>query len=71
MTLKNEIRDLEDRIRELEHAAALVVSAWEGGDLAGAVNDLAALIEYDPTPCCPDPDCGGNPCTFPDYARNH
>lgn len=27
--------------------------------------------DYDPTPCCPDPGCPGNPCTFPGYATNH
>ena len=25
----------------------------------------------DGAPCCPDPGCGGNPCTFPGYADNH
>lgn len=27
--------------------------------------------EPDGAPCCPDPDCNGNPCTFPGYADNH
>lgn len=27
--------------------------------------------EPDGAPCCLDPDCGGNPCTFPGYAANH
>lgn len=27
--------------------------------------------EPDGAPCCPDPDCGGSPCTFPGYAANH
>ncbi len=27
--------------------------------------------DYDPTPCCSDPGCGGSPCTFPGYADNH
>ncbi len=26
--------------------------------------------EYD-GPCCPDPGCSGNPCTFPGYADSH
>lgn len=28
-------------------------------------------LDVDPTPCCPDSGCGGNPCTFPGYADNH
>lgn len=27
--------------------------------------------ESDHAPCCPDPECSGNPCTFPGYAANH
>lgn len=27
--------------------------------------------EDDGAPCCPDPGCSGNPCTFPGYAENH
>lgn len=27
--------------------------------------------EADGAPCCPDPGCPGNPCTFPGYAENH
>jgi len=27
--------------------------------------------DIDPTPCCPDPDCSGNPCTFSGYSPNH
>lgn len=27
--------------------------------------------EPDGAPCCPDPQCSGNPCTFPGYADNH
>lgn len=27
--------------------------------------------EPDGAPCCPDPGCGGHPCTFPGYASNH
>lgn len=27
--------------------------------------------EPDGAPCCMDPECGGNPCTFPGYADNH
>jgi hypothetical protein len=27
--------------------------------------------EPDGAPCCPDPGCSGNPCTFPGYADNH
>lgn len=27
--------------------------------------------EPDGAPCCPDPGCPGNPCTFPGYADNH
>ena len=27
--------------------------------------------EPDGAPCCPDPECGRNPCTFPGYAANH
>lgn len=29
------------------------------------------VAEFDPTPCCLDPGCGRNPCTFPGYADNH
>ncbi len=25
----------------------------------------------DGAPCCPDPGCSGNPCTFPGYAPNN
>lgn len=38
--------------------------------LAREINDteqLATWDEYDPTPCCPDPECPRNPCTFPGY----
>jgi hypothetical protein len=27
--------------------------------------------EPDGAPCCPDPECNGNPCTFPGYSANH
>lgn len=27
--------------------------------------------EEDGAPCCPDPNCDRNPCTFPGYADNH
>lgn len=32
---------------------------------------VGAEHDCDPTPCCPDPGCPGNPCTFPGYADNH
>lgn len=38
-------------------------------DLAGEVTVRNA--EEDGAPCCPDPGCSGNPCTFPGYARSH
>lgn len=28
-------------------------------------------VDEDGAPCCPDPGCGRNPCTFPGYAANH
>lgn len=27
--------------------------------------------DEDGAPCCADPECPGNPCTFPGYAANH
>ena len=45
------------------------------GELADALGvdraNVEALSEPDGAPCCADPDCGGNPCTFPGYADNH
>lgn len=32
------------RVKELEAAIQRIVDAWEGGDLAGAVNDAAGLL---------------------------
>jgi hypothetical protein len=43
----------------------------EDSDRLCASRSRAVDEDYDPTPCCPDPGCGGNPCTFPGYAANH
>lgn len=39
----------------------------------GAEFHPAGVIDDEPNgaPCCPDPGCSGNPCTFPGYADNH
>jgi hypothetical protein len=41
----------------------------------GGFPGLDELVEISPeddgAPCCPDPGCPGNPCTFPGYAENH
>lgn len=48
-----------------------------GGNKPGAYcaglgeDDDEGEDEPDGAPCCPDPDCNGNPCTFPGYADNH
>lgn len=51
----------EEHVRDLVKAGALI---------AAAIDRLQA-DEPDSTPCCPDPQCSGNPCTFPGYANNH
>lgn len=33
--------------------------------------DQLVPAEEDGAPCCPDPGCPRNPCTFPGYADNH
>lgn len=43
-----------------------------GADLPDATDQLCADCSYRAAaPCCPDPECGGQPCTFPGYAENH
>lgn len=62
----------EDDDHTLDHDDTLNGQPWCYGcdDYCGP-----SCPEYDPTPCCPDPDCPGrgNPanCTFPGYADNH
>lgn len=43
--LDEENNDLLEKLENLRHAARLVVSRWEKGDLAEAVRELAALLE--------------------------
>lgn len=45
LQFKREARQLRERLAEFEEAGRSVVDACEHGDLAGAVNDLQALLE--------------------------
>lgn len=36
--------ELEESVANLRHAIKRIIAAWEGGDLAGAVNDAAELV---------------------------
>lgn len=42
--LSEELKRLRDELLELQAAARIVVSCWERGNLAGAVNDLGKLL---------------------------
>lgn len=44
---------------------------WTDETLEVRVDSMEDEDEPDGAPCCQDPECGGNPCTFPGYADNH
>jgi len=64
-------------IGELAQVTESVIAAWNDVCEASPTVGIPELIgeddylEVDGAPCCPDPECGGNPCTFPGYADNH
>lgn len=67
-----------DHVRPMVMSSVLeVIAPEEGvgtllvGGFRNAGNFTVARIEADGAPCCPDPSCPGNPCTFPGYADNH
>jgi hypothetical protein len=51
----------------------LFAASGTGATQEEALAAVRAEYEEEPdgAPCCPDPGCGGSPCTFPGYASNH
>jgi hypothetical protein len=48
--LEFQLATARKRITELENGICEIVNAWEGGDLAGAVNEAAGLLPDDAQP---------------------
>jgi hypothetical protein len=57
------------RCGTLVHESEEGWSDW-GGDIHCGP-DFHHDPDPDGAPCCPDPGCMGDPCTFPGYAANH